>query len=267
MTIITMLAALLALLVASTHAASIDQQVVNGVLANQHEYPPQLSLQSCSGTSCSHICGAVLVSPSFAITAAHCVGNTPSSYRLKCGAHNIHTTESYRQARTPSAIVVHPQYNPNGQRPAFPNDIAVIRLSQPFNIDSTCTPAVLPTATSGDFGNRAGVITGWGRLYGGGTLPSRLKEGPVTIMSTTNCANTWGTTVSSTIHICVTDSNGVYGACNGDSGGPAHVTSSDGTIVGLASFVANGCLVQYPSVYVRISNYRNWIDSTIASLG
>lgn len=257
---------LLAIIVVGAQAASIDQQVVNGVRADQHEYPSQLSLQSCSGSSCSHICGAVLINANFAITAAHCVGNAPSSYRLQCGAHNIHLAESFRQSSYASQITMHPSYDPNGQRPAFPNDIAVIRLASPFTLDSTCKAATIPTSSSGNFGTTPGMITGWGRLRGGGTLPSYLKEGAVTILSPTTCSNTWGTTVSSSFHICVLDYNNVYGACNGDSGGPAHY-NADGTIVGLASFVASGCLTNYPSVYVRISNYRSWIDSTMASMG
>jgi len=42
----------------------------------------------------------------------------------------------------------------------------------------------------------------------------------------------------------------------GDSGGPLFV---DGTVVGLVSW-AYGCAVQgYPTVYTRVSAYRDWI--------
>ena len=49
---------------------------------------------------------------------------------------------------------------------------------------------------------------------GGGSLPSRLKEGDITFLSASACRNAWGTTVSSSIHLCVIDYGEKYGACN-----------------------------------------------------
>ncbi|KAK7089114.1 chymotrypsin-like elastase family member 1 [Littorina saxatilis] len=254
-----MLSLFFALLVAVANANDVSQHIVNGDVATPHSYPSQLSLQS--GTS--HICGAVLVRANYAITAAHCVGG--SGYRVQCGAHNIAVSESTRQTISVAAITIHPSYNPNSQRPAFPNDIAVLRLASSFSINSQCQLANLPSG-SGDFGNQASMITGWGRLYGNGPLPSQLKEGQVTVLTHATCSGSyWGSTVNANYHLCVKDlGDRIYGACNGDSGGPAHVGN---TVVGLASFVASGCLTNRPSAYVRVSYYRSWIDSTINSMG
>ena len=51
-------------------------QIVGGTEAPRHAYPWQVSLERCSYYGCSHSCGAVLISPSYIITAAHCVSST-----------------------------------------------------------------------------------------------------------------------------------------------------------------------------------------------
>jgi len=233
-------------------------RVVNGYVVEPHSFPWQLSLQ----TSTSHICGAVVYNSNYAITAAHCVdGGNPTSYRVACGAHDIYASEADRQTVTVAEIIMHPNYNPNGN--GFPNDIAVLRLSTPLALNDKCQPARLDTGAN--FNNDAAVITGWGRLFGSGSLPNELKRGDVEVLSHNTCRNYWGNVINSVYHICVKDLvDRYYSACQGDSGGPVQVGN---TVIGLASFVASGCLAQYPSAYVRISSYTSWIASTVASMG
>ncbi|KAK7486353.1 hypothetical protein BaRGS_00022401 [Batillaria attramentaria] len=235
----------------------VDQHIVNGEIATPHDYPWQLSLQRNGG----HICGAVLISNRFAITAAHCVSQSYlTQYRIQCGAHNIQVPESTRQGVSLERITIHPQYNPNGQRPAFPNDIAVLKLASNVILTNECQVANLASG-SNTFGGQAGMITGWGRLSGNchrvGKTLSRLKEGAITVLTTSSCSSIWGSTVSSSFHVCILDqsSSPSYGACNVGN-----------TVVGLASFVASGCLINYPSVYVRVSNYYSWIWNTVNSM-
>ena len=63
-------------------------------------------------------------------------------------------------------------------------------------------------------------------------------------------------------HICV-GKEGKSGACNGDSGGPL-VCKVDGVykLAGATSFGRSGCSVDYPTVYSRVSYYRDWIKRT-----
>jgi len=52
--------------------------------------------------------------------------------------------------------------------------------------------------------------------------------------------------------------------CQGDSGGPMNFQNADGTwtAIGIASYI-EGCTLRSPSVYTRISFYRDWIDSYV----
>ncbi|PVD33642.1 hypothetical protein C0Q70_04900 [Pomacea canaliculata] len=186
-----------------THA-EIDNYIVNGYVVNPiNSFPWQLSLQRDG----SHICGAVVYNNNFALTAAHCVAGVAA-------------------------------YSPSTS--GFPNDIAVLALSPSLTLDRYCQPPNLPSPS--DYAGQSAVITGWGRLYGGGTEPSRLKRGDVEVLSNTKCRTYFGNTISAAYHICVKDlGDRIYGGCNGDSGGPASVGN---TVVGLASFVASGCLTK-----------------------
>lgn len=59
-------------------------------------------------------------------------------------------------------------------------------------------------------------------------------------------------------HLCISGvSNDVkVGTCNGDSGGPLAV---HGVQVGLVSFGYSDCEAGKPSVFTRLSKYRDWI--------
>jgi len=56
------------------------------------------------------------------------------------------------------------------------------------------------------------------------------------------------------------------GACNGDSGGPlvcrtgSGNTPQDFTLAGITSWGRSGCATTSPSVYVRVSTFRSWIN-------
>ena len=55
----------------------------------------------------------------------------------------------------------------------------------------------------------------------------------------------------------------------GDSGGPLVCqVNPDGEgpyeLVGITSWGLSGCGTDYPSVYVRVSTFREWLDSVIA---
>lgn len=60
----------------------------------------------------SHICGANLIHPEWAVTAAHCTQGLVSDYTLVAGDHNINVEEGTEQRRKVERIVNHPSYMP-----------------------------------------------------------------------------------------------------------------------------------------------------------
>ena len=121
------------------------------------------------------------------------------------------------------------------------------------------------------------------------SLPTTLQKVQNGILSNSNCASRMPASLRNAIgayHICIYDSAGDSGACNvrlncteyktnsltitpfllqGDSGGPMHCTEGGQTVVagvtswGISSF--GNCQTSYPSVYTRVSYFRDWISN------
>lgn len=93
------------------------------------------------------------------------------------------------------------------------------------------------------------------------SIESKLRKVGLEIMDNSNCSSTFAlvnVTIENT-QLCTSgyDSlTGLVGACYGDSGGPLTVGS---TLVGLVSFGYGYCEAGFPTVFTRISHYRDWI--------
>uniref|UniRef100_A0A194ALG2 Putative elastase-1-like protein n=1 Tax=Pinctada fucata TaxID=50426 RepID=A0A194ALG2_PINFU len=239
--------------------AAPGARIVGGTNAEEHAWPWQLSLQYTG----RHICGASLISEWYAITAAHCVSdaNNPGNYIVVAGEHDLSRDSGTEQKLAITKITKHPQYNENGV--GFPNDIAVLQLSLPAKlVENKVATVSLPTKDNYD--RDECYITGWGLTQGGGSsLPNILQQTGTNALTHTECRNVLGFysyLVHSSYHICAYDRGS--GGCNGDSGGPM-VCSVDNhwEVVGAASWVISGCNTDYPTAYVRVKTYVEWIQS------
>jgi elastase-2 len=245
----------LAILVSPILGASLRQPILKPALLTGHRiiggssasistYPFQGSLQR--GTS--HSCGVAKISNTWAVTAAHCLGSSPSTYRLRFGSSQWGSGGTLVY---PNLINIHENYGSGAG--SFPNDIAVMRFP------SSSAGASISMASDGsEHGGQKGWISGWGvTSVGGGGLPSTLQHADINIYTNSQCQGSWGSSINSG-HVCIGDTSQGHGSCNGDSGGPL-VTSSRGTLVGITSWGISGCSPSYPSVYSRIAFFRSWI--------
>jgi len=224
-------------------------------------WPHQASLEFRS--SGSHTCGAVLISTRWLVSAAHCVGSASSSYQIVLGQHDrTSRNEGNPQIYAVSSITRHPQYSQDGSR-GFPNDVSVLQLASEAELNTFTQTVDLAASNAGDFAGSTCYITGWGRLYGFGPLPNVLQEAQIDVLTESACRSYWGSRIVG-YHICVGDlANARKGACNGDSGGPlVCMDESTGryTLAGVTSWGRSGCSTSYPSVYARISYFRDWIQ-------
>ena len=74
------------------------------------------------------------------LTAAHCVEKVASGYKAVMGIHNRGATESTAQSRQFKTVISHGGYNKN----TLANDIALIKLHKPFDLNARVTLACLP---------------------------------------------------------------------------------------------------------------------------
>merc|ERR1711894_190245 len=96
----------------------------------------------------------------------------------------------------------------------------------------------------------------------GGQASDILQVAPVEVYTKQYCQQRWSTIPIGDYHICVGD-EGTAGACSGDSGGPLACSTgpSSWVLAGVTSWGRSNCSVMYPSVYARISYFREWINA------
>ncbi|XP_058126449.1 brachyurin-like [Anopheles ziemanni] len=238
-------------------------RIVNGAEALPGQFPYQIALLSTFAAG-SGLCGGTVITNNYILTAAHCVVDGDGAVAIGgtaiLGAHNREVVEPSQQriAFTQAGISVHPSYNPALIR----NDIATVRLSTPAVFNDRVRPIDLPALSdSRDFAGLEGTASGFGRTSDalpGASPVVMFTRNPV--MSNAACQSAWNIILVSAQNVCL-DATGGRSPCNGDSGGPLAVQDGGNSLeVGIASFVsAQGCASGIPSVWVRVSFYRDFI--------
>ncbi|XP_055605053.1 transmembrane protease serine 9-like [Uranotaenia lowii] len=221
-------------------------KIIGGHQVDVSSFPYQLSLRSLG----NHICGASVISRSWALTAAHCVYPLwdPSAISLRAGSSD----RSFGgQIYNAAQIVIHPDYNPA----MFDNDVALIRVTIPFAGEHVKAVQLVPAGYEPMPGIRS-IVTGWGRTLTDDYLPARLNAVDVPIVARDTCALQWGTELVTDNMICA----GQLGrdSCNGDSGGPL---VSGGRQIGVVSWGSTNCGGPMPAVYTHLGrlSIRNFI--------
>ena len=122
--------------------AAVLTKIVGGEVARSQTWGWAVSIRRRATNS--HFCGGSIISTQHVLTAAHCVvGTTSALIRVYVGSV---TLSNPNQARDVSAIRTHPGYNSD----TFVNDIAILKVSPPFDLSQTgvdlvCLPDVPST--------------------------------------------------------------------------------------------------------------------------
>ncbi|ELW62211.1 vitamin K-dependent protein C isoform X2 [Tupaia chinensis] len=242
----------------------IDPRLIDGKVTKRGDSPWQVILLDSKKKLA---CGAVLIHPSWVLTAAHCMED-PKKLIVRLGEYDLRRWEKWELDLDIKEVLIHPNYS----RSTSDNDIALLRLAQPATLSQTIIPICLPDSGLAERElNQAGqetVVTGWGYQSSREKYTKRnrtfiLNFITIPVVPRNECANAMNSMVSENM-LCAGILGDSRDACEGDSGGPM-VASFRGTwfLVGLVSW-GEGCghLHNY-GVYTKVSRYLDWIHSHI----
>jgi len=240
--------------------------VVNGEVTAYGEWPWQVSLRQFRTATFLHKCGAALLTENWAVTAAHCVVNAdPDTLMLRMGEYDLgdESDEHYTyQDRKVAIVVTHTKFDPL----TFEYDLALLRFHEPVKFAPNIIPVCVPE-TDDNLVGQTSWVTGWGRLYDDGPLPSTLQKVDLPVLENKECEKMYERAgyreFIPEIFICAGYREGGKDSCEGDSGGPMTVRRSDGrySLAGIISWGIGCAKENQPGVMTRVSYFREWINT------
>jgi trypsin len=229
---------------------SMDDKIIGGQQTTIQQHPYQVSLRARN----RHICGGSVLTPTRALTAAHCLqaNAQPAIYGIMAGS-TLRLGDATQQLRTLSRFVRHQQYNP--QR--ITNDIGLLFWEQPLTLGATVRAIRLPRqAASVPYGQNVNV-TGWGLTREGvpSSIATVLKVVAKPLVTNEECNRAYGGRITPDM-LCAGLPEGGRDACQGDSGGPL---THNGVLLGVVSWGRGCARPRFPGVYARVPFFVDWI--------
>jgi len=247
---------------------SMEKRIINGQKAELFSHPYIISLQhyvrvSRTRYGWAHICGGTLIAKNWVLTAAHCVDTISpdkvKSIQIEIGAMNLYTAPNqYTQKVKIAEVIVHEGWGHTDRR--LHNDIALLRLEKDVTLNENAQIATMAKPEDVFLGETC-ILAGWGYVETnshGGVLAHDLQEVKIKQISTKTCNKFWRWGITGT-QICVHDLDAKSSACQGDSGGPMMCGPGNKILAGVTSWGDHKCTGNMPSIYTRVSAFRDWI--------
>ncbi|CAK1543364.1 unnamed protein product [Leptosia nina] len=233
-----------------------SSRIVGGQDAKPNEFPSMVALVERGSSSI--MCGGVIISDKYVLTAAHCIASkSPYNLAVVVGEHDTSTgsdspgTRAYRVVK----LQTHPYYT----EATYDYDIAIITLAESIQFNEYASPVCLPFKFANyDFTGESLTILGWGTLFIGGPTSDILQKVDVNVISQDSCRRVVPSLTSRQICTYTPGKD----ACQFDSGGPLLYTDRQTGLLFHAGIVSSGRLcasANQPGVNTRVTELLNWI--------
>ena len=205
-------------------------------------------------------CGAILHSPSWGITAAHCIERPAGQYSLRSRPYNtsIFPNDECDDFVQVTKTLCHLQFDVATNE----NDICLLKLERPIACANTTTFPTFQVDQPYTSGMYMSAV-GWGRtnVVDVDTYPEVPHIVSLPYVNKANCEQFLSMQITVNM-LCA----GAYGidSCIGDSGGPLFIQQGSSIVVtGIVSWgIGCGTL---PGVYTNVRQYTGWITDTISN--
>ncbi|XP_058011401.1 chymotrypsin-like protease CTRL-1 [Ahaetulla prasina] len=231
------------------------ERIINGVDAIPGSWPWQVSLQTSSR---HHFCGGSLINENWVVTAAHC--NVEAGIHFAFfGLQNRFENAAPVQWRSIVKVITNPAWDPYN----INNDVTLLKLSSPVQLNDYVSPVCLASPTEVLTPDLKCVTTGWGRdklnSYESAVI---LQQVVLPLVQVNVCQQKHSLPITTSM-VCAGGAGST--SCHGDSGGPL-VCQKGSTwyLIGIVSWGSSSCNIYTPAVYARVSKFRNWIDQVVA---
>jgi len=246
---------------------SLKTKIVGGESVPISELPWTAALvRKRNATVKGPYCGGTLVSDRYVVTASHCVdGFDAEKIQVWLNEEDFRKEDENLNGTLRvdvAEIIMHPDYD----RKKIANDIALLRLAQPVDIEAIIRPACIPADNSETYDNEDAIVAGWGATEQGGSVSSTLQKVTVPVIPNKTC--NWRSLYLGRItesQLCAGElASGGKDSCQGDSGGPLVVTHKNDQkiLAGVVSYGFGCAKPLAPGVYTRVSYYSQWIQDT-----
>ena len=232
-------------------------------IASEADYPGVFPLSRQGQRT---VCVATLIAPQWALTAAHCVAETPILAALADGA--VYPVEIGRQTHAIDAVHQHPGWSGGANAQLLPQqtDLALLHLAKPASAS-----AVMELYRGDQELAQTMTFLGWG-FTGIGTTGTAVSDGRLrfahnTVVSADERLRFHFDDPRDKAALAL-EFEGIPGL--GDSGGPALIRANDtlqlaGIAVGeLANDAGSAGRYGAVVVYERVSRHLHWIESLVS---
>ncbi|HEY1775195.1 MAG TPA: serine protease [Solirubrobacteraceae bacterium] len=253
-----------------TNAPRAHVAIVGGSAAVAGALPSLALISDNLGGGETAYCTGTVVAANVVLTAAHCLedesGNLEPAAGFTVASGTVDPTDDPKQVSGASQVLIYPGYN----RTEDNGDAGLLILST-----STSAPAATLANSSDSTYLQSGTsvaVAGWGLTGANATAePATLQWASMGIQENTYCEvydDQDNLQFQFNYEFCALGAQGApVSVCHGDSGGPAFVVPSPGTLieVGIVDRGDNGCAPNVPSIFTRVDLLQSWVAQEIAA--